>query len=146
LKKRRSVKTNSYRNLYILIVHISVYKMLINKKDLIRINQEIGEQGNFANEASLDFALSMLKERKSWLYTLSYLVRCILIDHVFRDGNKRTAFTLICTVLDEQDMAFDGPKMYLGVMTITKKNMTNPLQIMRVIKNGIIPNTSTTNH
>lgn len=120
--------------------------MLINKKDLIRINQDIGEEGSFANEASLDFALSMLKERKSWLHTLAYLVRCILIDHVFRDGNKRTAFTLICTALDEYGMATDTTKIYLGVMTITKKNITNPLKIMRVIKNGIIPIKSTENH
>lgn len=120
--------------------------MLINKKDIIGMNQETGEDGSFANEASLDFALSVLKERKSWLYTLSYLVRCILIDHVFRDGNKRTAYALIRTVLNEKGIQNDKQKIYLGVLTITKKNISNTMKIMRVIKNGIIPIESKENH
>lgn len=123
-----------------------MYKMLLNKKDIIRMNQEIGENGSFANEASLDFALSVLKERKSWLYTLSYLVRSILIDHVFHDGNKRTAYALIRTVLNEQGIENDKQKIYLGVLTITKKNISNTMKIMRVIKNGIIPVESKENH
>ncbi|MFC1697991.1 hypothetical protein ACFL1H_06635, partial [Nanoarchaeota archaeon] len=64
---------------------------MINKKDIIRINQEIGETGELSNESSLDFALHMIKHKKSWLYELSYLIRSILVDHVFKDGNKRTA-------------------------------------------------------
>ncbi len=102
------------------------------------MNQEIGEDGSFANEASLDFALSVLKERKSWLFNLSYLVRSILMDHVFRDGNKRTALLLIQMVLDEQDLVGDKQKLYVGIITLIKKNVTNTNKIMRVIKNGII--------
>ena len=110
------------------------------------MNQEIGEDGTFANEASLDFALSVLKERKSWLYNLAYLVRSILIDHVFKDGNKRTAYTLIRTVLEQQSMVNDKQKIYVGVLTITKKNIINTTKIMRVIKNGIINFESKENH
>ena len=69
--------------------------MLINKKDMVGANQEIGCNGEFSNESSLDFALSIVKQKKSWLYELSYLVRSLLVDHIFQDGNKRTAASTI---------------------------------------------------
>ena len=53
---------------------------MINKKDVIRINQEVGENGEFSNESSLDFVFSIAKAEKSWLYELSYFVRNILTD------------------------------------------------------------------
>ena len=68
---------------------------MINKKDLIAINQEVGSNGKFHNEDSIDFALSIAKQNKSWLYELSYIVRSLLVDHCFEDGNKRTAIIVL---------------------------------------------------
>ena len=48
---------------------------MLNKKDLIRINQEIGSNGKLHNEDILDYAISITKHNKSWLYELSYIVR-----------------------------------------------------------------------
>ena len=31
--------------------------MLLNKKDIVRINEEIGETGGFGNEGSLDYVI-----------------------------------------------------------------------------------------
>jgi len=133
------------RNLYIKVIHTSVYKMigslgsvLITKKDVIRANQEIGEEGTLHNEASLDFALHSLKQQKSWLLHTSTLTRSILLDHVFQDGNKRTAYALIASVLEYQGLKYDKERLYLAVLTITKKNITNVQKIMRLIKHGIL--------
>ncbi|MBW2975325.1 Fic family protein [Candidatus Woesearchaeota archaeon] len=110
----------------------------VNKKDLIRINQEIGENGNFHNENTLDFALSLIKAKKSWLYELSYLVRSLLVDHVFEDGNKRTAMILTATYLKDKNIEYDKDRLIRLFWNISKKNITDINKIMRLIKSVII--------
>ena len=69
-------------------------KFTLTKKDIIALNQEF-EDGALHNETSLDFALSYAKRTENWTKALAWLVRAILTDHVFREGNKRTAALLI---------------------------------------------------
>ncbi len=107
------------------------------KKDIIRINQEIGESGQFSNESSLDYALQTAKSRKSWLYELSHIVRSILVDHVFTDGNKRTALALMLTYFDYHGVECDKQRMVEIVHKVAKKNLTNVMRIMKEVKNGI---------
>ena len=111
----------------------------LNKKDLIGINQEIGGNGKFHNEDSLDFALSTAKHKKSWLYELSYIIRSLLVDHCFEDGNKRTAITVIITYFENNDLDYDKDKLTKTVWKIAKKNITDINKIMRMIKNAIVP-------
>jgi len=111
---------------------------MINKKDVIRINQEIGSSGELRNKSSLEFALDIAKERKSWLYELSYIVRSILVDHVFADGNKRTALALIITYFDLKELEYDRDKAVRIVYYIAKNNITDINKIMRTIKNAVI--------
>ena len=108
--------------------------MLINKKDIIAINQALGEQGLFKNESSLDFTLDALKGKKSWLYEISCLTRSILIDHVFEDGNKRTVFVLIHIYLEENNLREDKDKINEIISVIIKNNITDIHKIMRLIK------------
>ncbi len=110
--------------------------MLINKKDLIRINQEVGSNGVLINESSLEFALDKAKYKKSWLYELAHLVRSLLVDHAFEDGNKRTALTLIFLYFEEKNLKYDREKMTKTVHKIAKENTKNILRIMRLIKRG----------
>lgn len=110
----------------------------INKKDLIRINQEVGHSGNFNNDGSLDFALSIIKHKKSWLLELSYLIRSLLVDHAFEDGNKRTAITLAGTYIHDKNLEFDVDKLATILWNISKKNITDINKIMRLIKSTII--------
>jgi prophage maintenance system killer protein len=111
--------------------------MNMNKKDIIAINQEIGESGELQNPGSLEFALSIIKQQRSWLYELSYLVRSMLVDHAFVDGNKRTSLALILLYLKEQGIEYDRQKIVLKVYNISKKNIKDINKIMRLIKNGI---------
>lgn len=111
----------------------------LNKKDLISINQEIGSNGHFHNEDSIDFALSIAKQNKSWLYELSYIVRCLLVDHCFQDGNKRTAIIVIITYFENESLDCDKDKLIKTVWNISKKNISDINKLMRLIKNAIIP-------
>ena len=111
----------------------------LNKKDLIGINHQIGENGKLHNKHSIDFALSILKQNKSWLYELSYIVRSLLVDHCFEDGNKRTAIITIITYFENNDLDYDKDILIKNVLSIAKKNITDINKLMRLIKNAIIP-------
>ena len=111
----------------------------LNKKDLIGINQQIGSNGKFHNEDSLDFTLSIVKQNKSWLYELSYIARSLLVDHCFEDGNKRTAIIVIITYFDDNNMDYDKDKLTKTVWNISKKNIADINKLMRMIKNAVVP-------
>ncbi len=108
----------------------------VNKKDLIRINQEIGEKGQLRNESSLEFALSMAKLRKSWLYELAHLLRCLLVDHAFEDGNKRTALALTIYYFEEKGAKWDRENIVKVIHDIAKNNYKSIEQIARTIRNA----------
>ncbi len=114
-----------------------MYNLTLNKKDIIGFNQQIGEKGEFSNESSLDFALSIAKTKKNWLYELSYLVRSLLVDHVFMDGNKRTCLLVMVYYIEKNRKKFDGSGLLLLIKKIAKNNITNPLMIARLIYNVI---------
>lgn len=109
--------------------------MLINKKDIIAVNGEIGCNGQLSNESSLDFALSIIKQKKSWLFEISYIVRSLLVDHVFQDGNKRTAATIIALYMEENGLDYDKEKMIKAILQVSIKNINDINKIMRMIKN-----------
>jgi prophage maintenance system killer protein len=111
---------------------------MINKKDVVRINQEIGESGEFQNQSSLDYALSTLKHRKSWLYELAYIARSLLVDHAFVDGNKRTAMAIILTYFDENRQEYDKERVVKVTLQISKKNIKDVNRIARLIKSAIL--------
>jgi len=113
--------------------------MNLNKKNLIGINKEIGGNGKFHNEDSIDFAFSIVKQNKSWLYELCYIVRSLLVDHCFEDGNKRTAIIVIMTYFENYELDYDKDKLIKIVWSIAKKNTSDINKLMRMIKNAIVP-------
>jgi len=111
---------------------------MLNKKDIIRINQEIGEHGQLSNESSPEYALSIVKHKKSWLYELSFIVRSLLADHAFRDGNKRTAMVIMLTYIEDKNLQYDKEKISKTILDISKKNINDINKIQRLIKSAII--------
>lgn len=109
----------------------------LTKKDIIRINQEIGEKGQFQNESSLEFALSQFKLKKNWLYELAYLIRSLLTDHAFEDGNKRTALALVILYFEEKGMAWDKERIVKNLHFLAKSHYKSIEKISRVIKNAL---------
>ena len=108
---------------------------MLSKKDIIELKKTF-HTGKLSNESSLDFALSQVYRSKNWLKTAAILSKAILIDHVFEDGNKRTAAGTIMTLMEMNTVAFVPAKIDNIVIDITKKNMTNIKNIEKVIVRG----------
>ena len=109
---------------------------MLNKKDIIKINKEIGGHGQLSNENSLEYALSATK--KSWLYKLSFIVKSLLTDHAFKDGNKRTALIIIITYIEDKNLEYDKEKISKTILAISDKNINDINKIQRLIKSAII--------
>ncbi|MBW2977854.1 hypothetical protein KY331_03340 [Candidatus Woesearchaeota archaeon] len=103
--------------------------------EIININKKFAN-GNIVNKSSLEFALSAIKT-KAWIDQVAYLVRALLIDHVFEDGNKRTAASIIIAYYTEFEIGFDPQKIVEAIIKITSKNINNVSKIKRMIKNAV---------
>jgi prophage maintenance system killer protein len=111
-------------------------KFILTKKDIIFFNQEFDE-GNFNNESSLDFSLNYAKKTENWTKALSLLIRAILIDHVFEEGNKRTTLLLIKTYAEYEEYKIHNDKALRLIKEILLKNITNIKRIEEMLKNVI---------
>jgi len=109
---------------------------MLSKKDIISINQAL-DSGTIVNESSLDFAVEMTRKSKNWLKTVALLVRAVLIDHVFADGNKRTSSAIIMAYLDMNGFDYDPDVVNKTVIKILTKNVTDVGKIEQLIKNVI---------
>ena len=106
---------------------------MYNLKDLARINQEIGESGELREKSNIEFALDIVKRKKSWLYELAYLLRSLIVDHPFIDGNKRTAYMLCILYFEDNKQSYDDEKLVKIVYQIAKKSTTDINKIIRMI-------------
>ncbi len=111
-------------------------KFSLTKKDILALNQEF-EDGNLHNETSLDFALGYAKRTDNWTKALAWLVRAILIDHVFEEGNKRTAALLIKAYVEYQGHGTYNDKIVKLIKEIILKNITSINRIEELIKDAI---------
>ena len=117
-----------------ILIYTHFYVLMnLTKKDIVSFNQQAGEQGLLRSESSLDFALSVSKTKKNWLYELSYVVRCLLIDHPFTDGNKRTTFLVVVYTIEEGGKNVDKDQLLVVIHQIASKNITHPVSIMRLL-------------
>lgn len=110
--------------------------MNISKEDIIRINSGFG--GTLRNSASLDFAVKMQENKKIGIYKkLAYLLRAILVDHPFSDGNKRTAMFLTLAFAHENNKKVDNDLIMHHILSIASKNITELRTIEERMKNAI---------
>lgn len=110
--------------------------LILTKKNIIAINQRFAD-GYFENESSLDYALSQFKHHIAWTKQLAYLIRAILIDHVFEEGNKRTACALLLIYSDLNYYKIDKKIAVNIIKRIVLKNIKSILSIQRMIEDGI---------
>ena len=110
--------------------------MNISKKDLLRINHGFG--GNLRSDSSLDFAFEKLEDKKLGDYKkLSYLLRAILVDHPFSDGNKRTATFVALAFTEKNNKKVDADLLQHHIISIAKNNIQEIRNIEWRIKNAI---------
>jgi len=108
----------------------------LTKKDLMALNQEF-DNGTLHNEASLDFALSYAKKTENWTKALAWLIRAILIDHVFEEGNKRTAALLIKSYAEYEGHETYDDRIIKLVKEIVLKNIQSITKIEEMVKDAI---------
>ena len=110
--------------------------MKIDKKELLRINHGFG--GNLRSHSSLDYAIDKLKDKKIGKYKkLAYLLRAILVDHSFSDGNKRTAAYVSLSFVHDMKKQVDRELLIRHLVSIAKQNIQDIRKIERRLKNAI---------
>lgn len=109
---------------------------MIDLNDIININKKF-DKGDIINKSSVEFAMSYFKDSKDWIKQLAYITRALIIDHTFKEGNKRTASALIMSVLENQKLAYDPRKVDSIIIEVIKKNITNINKIRSLIKDAI---------
>lgn len=110
--------------------------MNIGKLDIVRINKGFG--GRLMNSSSLDFALDKQTSLRLGSYKkLAYLLRSVLVDHPFTDGNKRTAAFVALTFTEQNKKQVNNDLLTHHITSISKQNITNIRNIERRMKNAI---------
>lgn len=110
--------------------------MEISKEDIIRINKGFG--GHLRNDASLDFALQKQKHAKLGEYKkLAYLIRAIIVDHPFSDGNKKTAAYVAFVFSEQQNKEVDQELLKEQMISIASKNISKIRAIEERLKSAI---------
>ena len=105
--------------------------MYITKQVIIFVNKKFGN-GNLINENSLDFAVK--SESNRIFGNLPHIVRALLVDHCFEDGNKRTATFLIVNFCEENRIPVRQEKVLKAVRTIASRNPKSIEKIRSVLK------------
>jgi len=109
---------------------------IISKEDLLRINNGFG--GNLRSDSSIDFAFDKIKDSKLGNYKkLAYLIRAILVDHPFSDGNKRTATFICLAFADKCHKQVDRDLLLHHIISISKNNIQEIRNIEWRLKNAI---------
>ena len=118
---------------------IYTHKMFetITKKDIIAINQKF-DKGQIVNGSSLEYAIYHANKTKSWSRACAVLVRAVLIDHVFEEGNKRTAAAIITGFFENNNLRYEPEKVARCIANILTDNITNLIKIEKVILYAII--------
>jgi len=109
---------------------------IIRKEDLLRINRGFG--GNLRSDSSIDFAFGKIQNPKLGEYKkLAYLIRAILVDHPFSDGNKRTATFVCLAFASKNNKRLDRELLVHHIISIAKKNIHEVRNIEWRLKNAI---------
>jgi len=108
---------------------------MITKQDIIIINKQF-DNGKVVNDGSLEFALSSSSMTKDWIKSSAYIIRAILVDHVFEEGNKRTASAFLVSMMEKMKIAYDPFRIDKIIIKIILKNVTSIDKIRRMIKDA----------
>lgn len=110
---------------------------MLSERDVIEVNKFF-DKGAVVNRNSLHFAISSVETTKDWVTQLAYLLRSIVVDHVFEEGNKRTAVALFVAYCKYHKRAYDMYKIDLCIRDMIKKQITDIKKVRRLIKNAVI--------
>lgn len=109
---------------------------MLNEKDLITINKKFSN-GHVVNESTLKYVADYVRKSNNWIKSLAHLVRAILIDHIFEDGNKRTAVAIIAYYFEEKNYNYNLDEINKIIIKMLKNNTTSIDEIERLLENAI---------
>lgn len=101
--------------------------------ELIHINKLF--KGEILNLSSLKFAIEEA-ENKEWRIKLALIMRSLIIDHPFLDGNKRTARYVLIKQFNKEKIPINEDKINRMITKIAINNITNIIKIKRLIENA----------
>jgi len=105
----------------------------IDKEDIVIINKRLG--GDLSRDGSLDFAIDKANQEKRNPYRkIAYLVRAIIVDHPFSDGNKRTALEIVVKELYRYEIECNIEKLTKIITKTAKKNIHEIIKIERMLR------------
>jgi prophage maintenance system killer protein len=107
---------------------------MISEESLISINKKFSN-GVLVDKESLDIALS--SPEKPWMDQVAYLVKGLLVDHIFENGNKRTAAIIIAASYTEFEIGFNAQRIDEIVVEIESKDIADIDKIKEMIKSVI---------
>ena len=107
-------------------------------KELEKINKKLEPESKLKSSSSLEFAAEHAARTKDWKLQLAYLLRAIVVDHPFLDGNKRTGAYLIFKFFEENKVTLDAQKVDRLVIKIAKNNITDIRKIRRLVTDETI--------
>jgi len=102
------------------------------------MNIEIGEEGMLVNKSALEFALDRIHREKSWVRQTAMVIRAIVCDHAFHEGNKRTAFTFFAAMCELNSNKYDPAILTKTIHSISRKNVVDIGKIERMLENAIV--------
>jgi hypothetical protein len=101
--------------------------------EIVNLNSRFGS-GAVINSGSLHYAIGAGKTTEDWLKQLAHLVRSLLVDYVFEDGNKRTAAVLVMMAAEERRAAYDPLAVGRLTTRIAQGKIKNISTIRRLIR------------
>ena len=109
---------------------------MLTEKDIVEINKEF-DKGVIINKSSLDFTIKTVESTKDWVTQAAYLTRAIALDHIFEEGNKRTALAVLIAYFKANKKAYDLYGVEKVIITMITKNISSIENIRRMIKNVV---------
>ena len=89
-------------------------------KRIVSLNKKFG--GSLINKSNLDFAVSKANMEKNIYKRNAHILRGIIVNHPFLDGNKRTAVGTILKDFKQNKYSCDKKKLAKGIVNIAKQN------------------------
>lgn len=100
---------------------------------LEKINKTFEPKSTTKNLGSLEFAAEHASRTSDWRKQLAYLLRAILVDHAFEDGNKRTGAYLVFKFFEENKLLINTQKVDRLIIKLASENITDIDKIKRLI-------------
>jgi prophage maintenance system killer protein len=110
---------------------------MINLEDVALINKQFSD-GKIRNQSGLQYALDQVKATEDWSKQLAHLLRAVVVENAFEDGNKQTAAYLVLKFASDRRASISAQKIYDLVIAIAAKRIADIRKLQRMVKNALI--------